>query len=115
MAYVSQVSRFQMFPFAAAAIRRFNQAGLPVIVVTNQSGVARGVFPESLVHRVHEKMIAELAAAGARVDAVYFFPHATQDARGRRKPPPGMLERAARGHALALHGGYFVGDPARAL
>ena len=110
MGYVNHISRFQMFPFAAAAIRRFNQAGLPVIVVTNQSGVARGVFPESLVHRVHEKMIAELAAAGARVDAVYFCPHATEDACGCRKPHPGMLERAAREHALALHGCYVVGD-----
>src|SRR3989442_5442643 len=104
MAYVSQVSRFQMFPFAAAAIRRFNQAGLPVIVVTNQSGVARGIFPESLVHRVHEKMIAELAAAGARVDAVYFCPHPTEDACGRRKPHTGMLQRAARPHAVTLPG-----------
>src|SRR3989475_10113056 len=97
-------------PFAAAAIRRFNQAGLPVIVVTNQSGVARGIFPESLVHRVHEKMIAELAAAGARVDAVYFCPHATEDPRGCRKPPPGRPERAAREHAVTLHGCHVVGD-----
>ena len=110
MGYLNHISRFRMYPFAAAAIRRLNQAGLPVIVVTNQSGVARGIFPESLVHQVHEKMIAELAAAGARVEGVYFCPHRSEDACGCRKPHPGMLERAAREHALELAGSCVVGD-----
>ncbi len=110
MGYLNHISRFQMYPFAAAAIRRLNEAGLPVIVVTNQSGVARGIFPESLVHQVHEKMVAELAAAGARVDGIYFCPHRSEDACGCRKPHPGMLERAAREHGLELAGSYVVGD-----
>ncbi len=108
--YLNHISRFRLFPFAASAIRRLNQAGLPVIVVTNQSGVARGIFPESLVHEVHEKMVAELAAAGARVDGVYFCPHKSEDACGCRKPHPGMLERAAGEHSLELAGSYVVGD-----
>ena len=49
MGYLNHVSRFRMFPFAAASIRRMNERGVPVIVVTNQSGVARGYFPESVV------------------------------------------------------------------
>src|ERR1700730_11868560 len=53
LGYVNHVDRLQIFPFAAAAIRRLNEAGVPVIVVTNQSGVARDIFPESLVHQVH--------------------------------------------------------------
>ncbi len=110
MGYLNHISRFRMYAFAPAAIRRLNQAGLAVIVVTNQSGVARGIFPESLVHQVHEKMIAELAAAGARVEGVYFCPHRSEDACGCRKPRPGMLERAAREHALELAGSYVVGD-----
>src|SRR5882672_9848206 len=65
MGYVNHVDRLQIFPFAAAAIRQLNEAQVPVIVVTNQSGVARDIFPESLVHQVHQKMIAELSAAGA--------------------------------------------------
>src|SRR3984957_20952879 len=73
--YLNHVSRFRMFPFAAAAIRRLNAAGLPVIVVTNQSGVGRGYFPESLVHTVHELLTRQLAAAGAHLDAVYYCPH----------------------------------------
>ena len=110
MGYLNHLSRLQMFPFAAAAIRRLNQAGLPVIVVTNQSGVARGIFPEWLVHHVHERVIEELAAAGARVDGFYFCPHRSEDACGCRKPYPGMLERAAREHSLELTGSYVVGD-----
>ena len=110
MGYLNHISRFRLYPFAAAAIRRLNEAGLPVVVVTNQSGVARGVFPEELVHRVHERMTAEFAAAGARVDCIYYCPHRSEDACGCRKPHPGMLERAAREHALELAGSYVVGD-----
>ncbi len=65
MGYVNHVDRMRIFPFAAEAIRQLNEAHIPVIVVTNQSGVARDIFPESLVHQVHKKLISELAAGGA--------------------------------------------------
>lgn len=110
MGYLNHISRFKMFPFAASAIRRLNEAGAPVIVVTNQSGVARNVFPEALVHRVHQQMTDELAAAGARVDAIYFCPHKAEDACECRKPHPGMLEVAAREHGLELEKCTLVGD-----
>ena len=110
MGYVNHVDRLQIFPFAAAAIRQLNEAQVPVIVVTNQSGVARDIFPESLVHQVHQKMIAELSAGGARVDAIYFCPHKTEDACECRKPNPGLLERAAGDHALDLSASWVVGD-----
>ena len=108
--YLNHLSRFRMYPFSAAAIRRLNEAGLAVIVVTNQSGVARGIFPESLVERVHERMVAELVAGGAHVDGIYYCPHGSEEACGCRKPHPGMLERAAREHSLELAGCYVVGD-----
>jgi len=110
MGYVNHVDRLQVFPYAAAAIRQLNQADIPVIVITNQSGVARNIFPESLVHQVHKKMISELAAAGAWIDAVYFCPHKTEDACECRKPNPGMLELAAREHGLDLRNSWVVGD-----
>jgi D-glycero-D-manno-heptose 1,7-bisphosphate phosphatase len=108
--YLNHASRFRMFPFVAAAIRRLNEAELPVIVVTNQSGVSRGYFPESLVHSVNEMMKKELAAAGARIDAVYYCPHASADHCDCRKPKTGMLERAAREHSLELGRSFVVGD-----
>lgn len=110
MGYVNHVDRFRIFPFAAAAIRRLNEAQIPVVVVTNQSGVARGIFPESLVHEVHRKMVAELALGGARVDAIYFCPHKSEDACECRKPNPGLLDRAAREHGLNLAASWIVGD-----
>jgi D-glycero-D-manno-heptose 1,7-bisphosphate phosphatase len=110
LGYVNHIDRFQIFPYAAEAIRKLNQAEIPVIVVTNQSGIARNIFPESLVHKVHKKMVAELAAGGAWIDAIYFCPHKSEDACECRKPNPGLLERAAREHALDLAGSWIVGD-----
>jgi len=95
--YLNDVELFRMFPFAAAAIRKLNEARLPVIVVTNQSGVGRGIFPESLVHNVHDEMTRQLAVAGARVDAIYYCPHTTEEECECRKPKPGMLERGGAG------------------
>jgi len=110
MGYLSHVSRFRMFPFAAASIRRMNERGVPVIVVTNQSGVARGYFPKSVVQQVFERMTSELAAGGARVEANYYCPHSALDGCSCRKPEPGLLQRAASEHALDLTRSFVVGD-----
>jgi D-glycero-D-manno-heptose 1,7-bisphosphate phosphatase len=110
MGYVNHVDRLQIFPYAAAAIRRLNEAQIPVVVITNQSGIARNIFPESLVHQVHKKMISQLAAGDAWIDAIYFCPHKTEDACECRKPNPGMLELAGREHGLDLANSWVVGD-----
>ena len=108
--YLNHISRLRIFPFAAAAIRRLNEARLPVIVVTNQSGIARNYFPESLVHEVHEALQTEFRQAGAHIDAFHFCPHSGADGCACRKPNTGMLERAAKEHRLDLHRSYVVGD-----
>jgi D-glycero-D-manno-heptose 1,7-bisphosphate phosphatase len=110
MGYVNHIERFQIFPYAAEAIRKLNQADIAVVVITNQSGVARNIFPETLVHEVHKKMVAQLASGGAWIDAIYFCPHKTEDACECRKPNPGMLEQAAREHGLDLAASWVVGD-----
>jgi D-glycero-D-manno-heptose 1,7-bisphosphate phosphatase len=99
-----------MFPFAAAAIRRLNEAKLPAIVITNQSGVGRDYFPEALVREVHDLMTAQLANEGAHLDGLYYCPHKGDDGCACRKPKPGMLERAAREHGLDLRRSFVVGD-----
>jgi D-glycero-D-manno-heptose 1,7-bisphosphate phosphatase len=99
-----------MFPFAIAAIRRLNDANLPVIVVTNQSGVGRGFFSESMVHTVHEIMTQQLAVGGAHLNAIYYCPHTSEDECECRKPKPGLLERAAREHQIDLRRSFVVGD-----
>lgn len=110
MGYLNHISRLHIFPFAAEAVTRLNNAGLPVIVVTNQSGISRGIFPESLVSQIHARITEELAARGARVDGYYYCAHTRQEDCTCRKPLPGLLERAAREHGLRLEGSYVVGD-----
>jgi len=108
--YLNHISRFRMLHGAARAIRRLNDANLPVVVVTNQSGVGRGYFPESLVGEVHQMMTAELAEAGARLDGVYYCPHASGADCACRKPKIGMLEQAARDLHLDLKRSFVIGD-----
>lgn len=108
--YLNHIDRFHLYPFAAGAIRRLNEAGMVVIVVTNQSGVGRDFFPESLVHATHEKLKAELARGGAHVDGIYFCPHSGADNCECRKPKPGMLRRAEQEHNLDMVKSFVVGD-----
>lgn len=108
--YLNHVSRFRMFPFVAPALRRLNEAGYPVIVVSNQSGVARGYFPESLLREVMELMKQQVSEACAKIDAVYYCPHASSENCTCRKPKTGMLECAARDHAIDLQRSFVIGD-----
>jgi D-glycero-D-manno-heptose 1,7-bisphosphate phosphatase len=117
MGYINHLSRFILLPGSGAAIRRLNEHRIPVFVVSNQSGLARGYFPPALLDEVHAKMTAMLAAEGARVDGIYVCPHHPEamEARYRvdcdcRKPKPGLFNRAAREHDLDLHASYVVGD-----
>jgi len=108
--YLNHVSRFRMFPFVGAALRRLNQAGYPVIVVSNQSGAARGYFLESLLHEVTELMKQQLSEAGAHLDAVYYCLHPSSESCACRKPKTGMLECAARDYAIDLQRSFVIGD-----
>jgi D-glycero-D-manno-heptose 1,7-bisphosphate phosphatase len=108
--YLNHASRYRMLSGAPAAIARLNAAGYPVIVVSNQSGVARGYFPESVVTEVNELMEQDLKNAGASLTAIYFCPHASADACDCRKPKLGMVRRAAEEHSIELRNSFFVGD-----
>jgi D-glycero-D-manno-heptose 1,7-bisphosphate phosphatase len=117
--YVSRPEELVLYPWAAEAIRIINDSGAKAIVVTNQSGVARGIYTEETLEAIHRRLIEELAAEGARIDAVYYCPHHPEygDRRYRmecrcRKPGPGMLDRAAREHGIDLARSYVIGDKA---
>jgi len=99
-----------MLPGVAAAIARLNEADYPVIVVSNQSGVGRGYFPESVMTEVSALVERELAKEGAKLTAIYYCPHAFAEECDCRKPKPGMAKRAARDHGVDLTRSYFVGD-----
>jgi D-glycero-D-manno-heptose 1,7-bisphosphate phosphatase len=108
--YANHITRLEIFPYSARSIRRLNQAGLPVIVVTNQSGIARDFFPESLVVQIHKTLKQQLARAGARIDDFYYCPHIRDDQCDCRKPLPGMLKKAAHQHHLDLTRSVVVSD-----
>ena len=115
--YVNHLERFILLPKVSQAIRLLNQHGWKAIVVTNQSGVARGYFPESLVQQVHQKMEKLLESEEAHLDRIYYCPHHPdigvppyRQKCGCRKPATGMIEKAMKELALDLSQSYMVGD-----
>ncbi|MFA4901514.1 MAG: HAD family hydrolase [Desulfobaccales bacterium] len=110
MGYINHVSRFRLLPQVGPAIRRLNEAGFKVVIVTNQSGAARGYFPASLVAEVHEHLKTLLAAAGAQLDGIYACLHSPGENCACRKPHPTLIQQAARELDLDLTRSYAVGD-----
>ena len=110
MGYVNHISRFVLLPQVIPAIRRLNQAGLKVVVVTNQSGAARGYFAPDLMDQVHAYMLKLLKEGGARLDGIYACLHGPQAGCACRKPKPGLILQAARDLDLDLARSYIVGD-----
>jgi D-glycero-D-manno-heptose 1,7-bisphosphate phosphatase len=103
---------------AAAAVRRLNEAGLVVVLVTNQSGIARGYFGEAEMRAFHDLLQAGLEAGGARLDAIYhcpYLPDAAVEAfrhpdHPDRKPNPGMILKAMADLDLTREGSFLIGD-----
>jgi len=115
--YVNHPSRFRLYPWSVDAVRLINRSGFLAVVVTNQAGVARGYFPESLVLEVHAGLETALAAGGARLDGLYYCPHHPSVGEPPyrkdcdcRKPRPGLLQRAAEELGVDLKRSYVVGD-----
>ncbi|MGE0455365.1 MAG: D-glycero-alpha-D-manno-heptose-1,7-bisphosphate 7-phosphatase [Vicinamibacteria bacterium] len=115
--YVNHLSRFQLLPYAVAAVRAINRSGRLAVLATNQAGVARGYFPEALVHEVHAMLAREMQAGGARLDAVYACLHHPSVGQPPyrqdcdcRKPKPGLLLRAERELGADLSRSWVIGD-----
>jgi D-glycero-D-manno-heptose 1,7-bisphosphate phosphatase len=102
--YVASPDEWEALPGALEAVARLNQGGWRVVLATNQSGIGRGLFDMASLNAIHAKMHRQLAAVGARVEAVFFCPHAPEDACRCRKPAPGLFEQIGErfGAPLAL-------------
>jgi histidinol-phosphate phosphatase family protein len=113
--YMANVDQVRLLPGAAAAIRRLNEREMPIVIVTNQSGIARGLLTEGDYDRVHARMHDLLAAEPARVDATYMCPHHPNftGACDCRKPGTLLFRRAAEDLDLDLGRSWFVGDKLR--
>ena len=114
--YLAAAEQVRLLPGAADAVRRLNEAGVLVVVVTNQAGVARGYFPESRVAEVHERL-STLLAEHVRIDAYFHCPHHPTEGVGVyrvececRKPKPGLLLAAARELDIDLARSWMIGD-----
>ncbi|HUR33799.1 MAG TPA: HAD family hydrolase [Vicinamibacterales bacterium] len=115
--YLDRPERIVLYPFAADAIRALNRAGIRIVMVTNQSGVARGFFTEAVVERCHRHIADLLGAAGAHIDAYYYCPHHPD---GRvpqyavrcdcRKPGRALVDRAVREFGVDPARSFTVGD-----
>ncbi len=110
MGYINHVSRFRLLPQAAPAIRRLNETGFKVVVITNQSGAARGYFPAGLVDEVHEHLKRLLAKEGAHLDGIYACLNSPDENCVCRKPRPTLMQQADRDLDLDLDRSYAVGD-----
>jgi D-glycero-D-manno-heptose 1,7-bisphosphate phosphatase len=115
--YPSRPADLQLYHGIGAGLRRLQAAGFRLVVITNQSGLARGYFGEAELRRMHEHLARELARLDVRLDGVYYCPHHPEGtvpelaiACDCRKPEPGMLLRAAAELALDLDRSWFVGD-----
>jgi D-glycero-D-manno-heptose 1,7-bisphosphate phosphatase len=91
--YVASPDEWEALPGALEAVARLNQGGWRVVLATNQSGVGRGTFDMASLNAIHAKMHRQLAAVGARIDAVFFCPHAPEDACNCRKPAQGLFKQ----------------------
>lgn len=113
--HVSRADNVRLIPGAAAAIARVNAAGMPIIVVSNQSGIGRGLFPVAQYEEVRVRIDELLAADGASVLATYYCPHDPEVAPACdcRKPGPAMYRQAAAEHDLDLAASWYVGDRLR--
>jgi formyltetrahydrofolate-dependent phosphoribosylglycinamide formyltransferase len=112
--YPGEPEEVRVLPGAAVAVGRLNAAGLPVIVITNQSGIGRGYYSEEAFHAVQREVERRLAEADARIDGVYFCPHdPTVHACSCRKPGTELFERAIADHDLDPSASWFVGDRGR--
>lgn len=108
--YLSDPEEFRMFPTVAEGIRLLNEASFLVVVITNQSGIARGFLTRETLTAIHQRMESELRAEGARIDGIYYCPHHPDDRCTCRKPGTALLERAVVDHDIDPTQSFFIGD-----
>ena len=113
--YIKSPAEWQPIPGSLQAIARLNQHGYKVAVATNQAAISRGLFDMKTLCAIHHKLHQSAQAAGARIDAIFYCPHAADDHCDCRKPRPGMLQAIGERFGVSLQGVPMVGDSLRDL
>lgn len=108
--YLSDPDQLELYPGIGPALKRLQDAGFGLAVITNQSGVARGYFDLARLEQIHDRLRALLAAEGVTVDGIYICPHGPDDDCTCRKPLPGMVEQAVAEHGFDPAQAFMIGD-----
>jgi D-glycero-D-manno-heptose 1,7-bisphosphate phosphatase len=111
--YIKSPEEWRPIKGSLEAIARLTQADYRIVVATNQSGIARGLFDTRTLFAIHDALLRTLAIHGGRIDAFFFCPHAPEAGCACRKPQPGMLLEVARRFNVPLDDAYMVGDSQR--
>jgi len=111
--YVCKISDFKFMPGVVAALKELSKTGYKIIVITNQSGIARGQLNEKDLSGIHGWMVGELNKEGARIDRIYYCPHHPDGGCLCRKPAIGMFLKAAEDFGINLSKSWMIGDDAR--
>jgi len=108
--YINNPNDFKMYPSVAKGIKLLQENGFKIIIITNQSGIARGHFSEKTLEEIHKKMKKDLSKEDAMVDAIYYCPHHPDEKCNCRKPNPGMLEKAIKDFDIDIEKSFIIGD-----
>jgi D-glycero-D-manno-heptose 1,7-bisphosphate phosphatase len=108
--YIKSPDEWHPIPGSLEAIARLNRHGFRVLVATNQSGVARGLYDISILDQIHEKLMYELAAVGGYVEEIFFCPHHPEDNCVCRKPKPGLIHQIQAKYPVKPDSTFFIGD-----
>lgn len=108
--YLADPNGLELIPTVAEGLRKLNKAKIPVVIVTNQSGIARGYFSEKTLREIHERLVEMLEVQGAKVADILHCPHMPNAGCPCRKPAPGMLLLAKEKHGYDLTKSFVIGD-----
>ena len=108
--YIQTPDEWEALPGALDAIARLNQAGYHVVVAANMPGLGRGLFDSAALNAIHTKMAKQLGAVGGRVEAIFFCPHAPEEACSCRKPAPGLFHKIGERYKVDLKQVHAVGN-----
>lgn len=108
--YLDNPDNLQIYPRVAEGIKLLKKNGYKIIIVTNQSGIARGYFTEDTLEKIHQRMKNELSEKGASVDAIYYCPHHPDDLCDCRKPNTGLLDKAIKDFEIDISTSFIIGD-----
>lgn len=108
--YVKSVEEFEFLPGALDAVRILTSLRLPIVVITNQSLVGRGIVSDAKLRQIHRHMVSAISRHGGEITGVLYCPHRPTDGCGCRKPKPGLFDKASKRFGILVQGSWFIGN-----